>query len=176
MQICGMVDPSKHYFVDDSLLNCKGAKAVGWNVWLFDEDSTHTVEPGAVNGTIRSLEGELVPSVQRLARALASRSSGCHTIQSFENSGCNSSRHERSGTTAASTSQRPGNRSCYSTYVAAPVSAIESLQSASDYVKPRIVEYLALFFVTERNLAIFPVFVKVLHSAVGTREGHVASA
>ena len=58
MQICGIFEPSKHYFVDDATLNAKGAKAMGWHVWLYDEDGSANIDTGTLDGSIRSLEGE----------------------------------------------------------------------------------------------------------------------
>lgn len=60
MQICGVSDPSKHYFVDDSLLNVRGSKKEGWNSWLFDEDGAYAgkVKEGELDGVISSIQGE----------------------------------------------------------------------------------------------------------------------
>jgi len=60
MQICGVTDVSKHWFVDDSLLNVRGAGRQGWSSWLFDEDNTYDgkVKEGEINGTVSSLQGE----------------------------------------------------------------------------------------------------------------------
>jgi hypothetical protein len=82
MHISGISDPSKHYFVDDSVLNTKGAKAVGWNVWLFDEDAAAALEPGQVNGTIQSLE-----SKSRHKTARKKRQADPRTIQNFAKHG-----------------------------------------------------------------------------------------
>lgn len=57
MSLAGITDPSKHYFVDDSALNVKGAKQAGWNAYLFDEEGTAKVVAGEVDGTISSLSG-----------------------------------------------------------------------------------------------------------------------
>lgn len=57
MYLVEMPEPRKHYFVDDSALNVKGAKQVGWNSYLFDEDGTAKVEAGDVDGVIKSLQG-----------------------------------------------------------------------------------------------------------------------
>jgi pyrimidine and pyridine-specific 5'-nucleotidase len=62
MSICGISEPERHFFVDDSALNVKGAKRMGWNAYLFDEDGSAKVEPGEVNACIRSLQGE-IPSM-----------------------------------------------------------------------------------------------------------------
>jgi len=55
MEICGISDPSKHYFVDDSMLNVKGATEFGWHAYLFDEDGHATYEKGTISGYIRSI-------------------------------------------------------------------------------------------------------------------------
>lgn len=57
MRIAGILEPSKHYFVDDSALNVKGAKKLGWNSYLFDEDGTAKIQPGEVDAVISSLQG-----------------------------------------------------------------------------------------------------------------------
>ena len=57
MQLSGVSEPSKHYFVDDSALNVKGAAAQGWNAWHFDEDGTAQIPAGAIAGTVQSLQG-----------------------------------------------------------------------------------------------------------------------
>lgn len=59
MSLVNISDPLKHYFVDDSALNVRGAKALGWNSYLFDEDGTAKVQPGEVDSTIKSLQGKL---------------------------------------------------------------------------------------------------------------------
>lgn len=59
MRIVSILEPSKHYFVDDSVLNVKGAQKVGWNSCLFDEERTAKVQPGEVDAVITSLQGEL---------------------------------------------------------------------------------------------------------------------
>ena len=59
MSIAGILDPTKHYFVDDSALNVKGAKRVGWKSYLFDEEKTAKVQPDEVDAIITSLEGKL---------------------------------------------------------------------------------------------------------------------
>lgn len=59
MRIVSIPEPSKHHFVDDSALNVKGAKKVGWNSYLFDEEKTAKVQPGEVDAVITSLQGEL---------------------------------------------------------------------------------------------------------------------
>ncbi|KAK9900818.1 pyrimidine 5'-nucleotidase [Cystobasidium minutum MCA 4210] len=56
MRIAGIPEPSKHYFVDDSALNVKGAKKLGWNSYLFDEDGSAQVQPGQVDASINSLQ------------------------------------------------------------------------------------------------------------------------
>ena len=72
MQICGVTDVSKHWFVDDSLLNVRGAKRQGWSSWLFDEDNTYDgkVKEGEINGTVSSLQGKcllrIVPYMHQL--------------------------------------------------------------------------------------------------------------
>lgn len=58
MRIAGIPEPSKHYFVDDSALNVKGAKKLGWNSYLFDEDGSAQVQPGQVDASINSLQGD----------------------------------------------------------------------------------------------------------------------
>ena len=83
MRICGISDPSQHYFVDDSILNAKGAKAVGWRMWLFDEDGTTNVEDSGLDGSIRSLEGTL--AVPRISSYLAKFDFVSH--QNFDESG-----------------------------------------------------------------------------------------
>jgi pyrimidine and pyridine-specific 5'-nucleotidase len=60
MQICGVSDPSKHYFVDDSLLNVRGAKKEGWNSFLFDEDGSYQgkYQEGEIDGVVSRLQGK----------------------------------------------------------------------------------------------------------------------
>lgn len=60
MRIAGIPEPSKQYFVDDSALNVKGAKNLGWKSYLFDEEGTAKVQPEEVDGIIRSLQGTCV--------------------------------------------------------------------------------------------------------------------
>lgn len=52
-------DKSRHYFVDDSLLNVKGAKAFGWdNVIWFDEGRQNGKdEKGEVIGDLEGTRG-----------------------------------------------------------------------------------------------------------------------
>lgn len=58
MSLAGISDPEKHFFVDDSALNVKGAKHVGWNSYLFDEESTAKIQAGEVDGIVKSLKGK----------------------------------------------------------------------------------------------------------------------
>lgn len=60
MQLSGVSEPSKHYFVDDSALNVKGAAAQGWNAWHFDEDGTAQIPAGTIAGTVQSLQGAIL--------------------------------------------------------------------------------------------------------------------
>lgn len=61
LAISGLSDPSKHFFVDDSLLNVRGSQALGWNSWLYDEQGTSAgkVKNGELSGVVSSLQGGL---------------------------------------------------------------------------------------------------------------------
>ena len=68
MQISGLSDPSRHYFVDDSLLNVRGSQALGWNSWLYDEQGTSAgkIKEGELSGVVSSLQGgSHVPIIAR---------------------------------------------------------------------------------------------------------------
>ncbi|KAL7006108.1 putative suppressor of disruption of TFIIS [Cystobasidiomycetes sp. EMM_F5] len=56
MQLSGISEPQRHYFIDDSVLNVKGAQVHGWNAWHFDEDGTGQLPEGSVAGSVRSLQ------------------------------------------------------------------------------------------------------------------------
>lgn len=66
MQISGMLEPSKNFFVDDSVLNVKGAKSMNWQAWLFDEEDTTDVSELQIAGKVKSLEGERVSAQMQI--------------------------------------------------------------------------------------------------------------